>query len=65
MLARKCDRCGNLYEPETRNVKSGSFNGIQLIDRKFSNDWNSRKVYDLCPDCLDSFLEWLGGDEEK
>lgn len=27
-LARKCDRCGALYIPETRKAESGSFNAF-------------------------------------
>lgn len=68
MLAKKCDRCGHLYEHydgEKVFPKSRS-NSIGLrdtdIDRKY---WN-RDHFDLCKDCmtkLESFL-YRGADNE-
>ena len=59
MLARKCDRCGNLYEPRNIEIRGNRTNGIVLIERDFSN-MNSYRLYlDLCPHCLCSLNVWL------
>nr|DAQ07462.1 MAG TPA: Protein of unknown function (DUF983) [Caudoviricetes sp.] len=59
-LARKCDRCGILYEPEKRKIKNNiTFNSIELIERYLNNDYIDVVFIDLCPNCLDSFIEWL------
>ena len=65
--AKKCDRCGKLYEYYSGNkgFKHGErANGIILIDRDlFDNPW-SRRSCDLCAECmreLESFLLDRGG----
>ena len=59
-LAKKCDRCGNLYEPKDLNVCGAIVNGLSLIDRDEQNSRAfSRKYFDLCPECLLSFANWL------
>lgn len=58
-LAKKCDRCGEIYDPYGSNSE---FNAIipAYIDtsgfavKKF-------RVIDLCPKCRKSFKEWLNG----
>lgn len=58
-LARKCDRCGDFYVPETRKVNGDDCNAITLINRDLSNKYYANRSYDLCPNCLDSLLKWL------
>lgn len=59
-LACKCDRCGSFYSPESRRSKrEEGFNAITLINRTFINGTYSNGTYDLCPNCSNSFLEWL------
>ena len=59
-LAKKCNRCGNLYEPEDINICGDVINGLVLIN---SNERNvrivNRKYFDLCPECLVSLENWL------
>ena len=62
-LARKCDRCGALYIPETRNIDNETFNSIVPLDRNFNGTYFMRNFYDLCPDCLDSFLKWFNAED--
>ena len=59
--ARKCDRCGNLYEPKSSKLKSnmGGFNALKLIDMDLDNQYWDRGTKDLCPDCLWSFIDWF------
>lgn len=58
-LARKCDRCGSFYIPEPRKSNREAFNAINLVNRTFGDATYSNGTYDLCPNCLNSFLEWL------
>ena len=59
-LAKKCDRCGNLYEPKDMDVYGAIVNGLSLINRDEQNSRAvSRKYFDLCPECLLSFANWL------
>ena len=50
MRAKKCDRCGKLYEhyDGSKNFKeNGKANGLILIDRDLDKEYWSRKDYDL------------------
>lgn len=58
-LARKCDRCGSFYIPESRKSNRETFNAINLVNRTFGDATYSNGTYDLCPNCLNSFLEWF------
>lgn len=59
-LAKKCDRCGNLYEVQNREIRRNPVNGISLITRDEDNSNACRRGYiDLCPQCLKSLDYWL------
>ena len=59
-LAKKCDRCGNLYEPKNIDIRGAIVNGIGLISRNSSNcNAVPRRYFDLCPECLLSLANWL------
>lgn len=60
-IARKCDRCGELYEL----YEDTKFNSIRLIkDRPASNSvWVMD--YDLCLSCATMLEEWLDVKGEK
>lgn len=36
-----------------------------LLDRDLDNKYYRRETYDLCPDCLDSFLKWLSNEDKE
>lgn len=56
MNAKKCDRCGKLYEDEVPKLtKIGKIN-IYGIAWEL-NCHNS--FIDLCPDCLNDFKKWF------
>lgn len=58
MLAKKCDRCGKLYDHYEifDNIK---INGVSMIFRsKFGNRESTSKDIDLCQECMDSFAKW-------
>lgn len=64
-MARKCDRCGALYEQYSTKVKEAvgiaAINGFAFMRRR---DGRSDYIIedqprDLCPDCTESLLAWL------
>lgn len=62
MLAKKCDRCGSLFEhyDGSKNFKdSERANGLLLIDRDLQRKYWGRKDYDLCPDCMQKLEDFL------
>ena len=55
MRAKKCDRCGKLYEQYDGSKEfkeQGKANAIIFIDRDLDNKYWSRNSYDLCPECM-------------
>ena len=65
--ARKCDRCGQLYEPKSvliKNIK-GKVNAIKLIDKDFDEAYWTRGCLDLCPKCLEELSKWLTMKQDK
>lgn len=57
-IARKCDRCGKLYEyyPKGNKIQS---NGVQRIYREKSGCFRYTMVYDFCPECMDAFDKFM------
>lgn len=45
----QCDRCGKIYEEKKSNIK--------IVEARTSGTLLNR--YDLCPDCVDRFHEFL------
>lgn len=67
MIARKCDRCGILYESYGGIAIKNGYN-ITTNSIRFEND--NDKVcsnrYDLCPDCMRTIVKWFeDGEQEK
>ena len=66
-IAKKCDRCGNYYDANTKyNSNPYSLNkryicGISILESQgFDYDQEEHIRYDLCDKCLESFYNWLG-----
>lgn len=66
-ICKKCDRCGNIYEnynyPKHDNE---NFNGIvfaAITDK--SDRYASHGLKDLCPKCMESFMNWFNRKEEE
>lgn len=58
-IARKCDRCGNLYETyNTKNDKT-KINGLITINLDDNQKYFGHWAMDLCPDCMREFQNWL------
>lgn len=61
--AKKCDRCGNLYEHygEYNSTSNKNMNGVCFItiDETSSKFLQMREgCKDLCPRCMESFKRW-------
>lgn len=67
MLAKKCDRCGRLYECyDGRKVFPKSLsNSISLRDTDCEGKFWSRARFDLCEDCMTKLESFLYGGADK
>lgn len=64
MLAKKCDRCGKLYE-HYGMIYDTKKNGISLIFiNKFGDREGLVQDIDLCKECMNSLTNWLKRGEE-
>lgn len=58
--AKKCDRCGRLYEHYDRGYDGMDINGISLVEMGTFFGSHTTKMYiDLCPECLTELIEWI------
>lgn len=60
-LAKKCDRCGKLYEYYPKGIKS-QCNAIRRAERNQRGEFiNSCGYpdYDLCPECMAAFDKFM------
>lgn len=64
-MARKCDRCGALYEQYSTKLKEAEgidrINGFAFMKRRdgMSDYMIEDHPRDLCPDCTESLFAWL------
>lgn len=67
MLAKKCDRCGRLYEHyDGRKVFPKSLsNSIELRDTNIAGICWRRDCFDLCEDCMAKLESFLYGGADK
>lgn len=60
MLAKKCDFCGNFYDHyDGSRDNEEEANAIIFSDRSLDGHSLKRKLYDLCPDCMDKLLRMI------
>lgn len=62
MRAKKCDKCGKLFEhydgvKKFKNTERA--NAVMLIDRDLDEKYWTRKIYDLCPECMGEIEEFF------
>lgn len=58
-LAKRCDRCGKLYEHYPVGNKS-EYNALKIIQRNKNGETiNVNTVYDLCPECMSEFMKFI------
>lgn len=62
MLAKKCDRCGELYENYNGKFEKvpDRANTVSLLSR-YADEKSAKvvKVYDLCPRCMEDAVKYL------
>lgn len=58
-FAKKCDRCGKLYEEYNTEKNDKKINGIMTLNLDFQRKYYAHTPFDLCPECTDSFNKWL------
>lgn len=58
-IAKKCDRCGKFHEIYNKNDDSSNINSLITANADEYNKHYNQKLINLCPDCKDSFLNWL------
>lgn len=52
MMARKCDRCGKLYEPPKKPRQ-------YIISSSSTTKSHYRRNFDLCDSCYEAFAKWV------
>ena len=57
--AKKCDRCGKLYEEYNIEDDKKNPNGIMVLNLDSQRRYFTHNVMDLCPDCMKEFQDWL------
>ena len=57
--AKKCDRCGALYEGSNKKDAVTVFNAMRRLCETGCGGIFSLDQIDLCPACRDSFEKWL------
>ena len=64
-IARKCDRCGNLYEFYPNSTDKKNYNAIRLALYTAYGDLSSYygKGIDLCSECMNKFDMFMNGYE--
>ena len=58
-LAKKCDRCGKLYEhyPTGRKSQTNSIRKCMVLPD--GSLYYSEAIHDLCPECMEEFDKFL------
>lgn len=67
MLAKKCDRCGRLYEhyDGRKAFPKSQSNSIKLRDMDIEGKYRRRARFDLCFSCMTSLEAFLYGGADK
>ncbi len=69
-LVHRCDLCKAIYEPYANDITNPitdcTISGVNsFIFAQVTKDLNTRsckgKHIDICPECLDSLVEWMEG----
>lgn len=67
--AKKCDRCGNFYDRNEKNVMGASYSGriFHLAGILMFNEYDDgqTKGYDLCDDCGYKLMSFMEGKEDE
>nr|DAN18126.1 MAG TPA: Peroxide operon regulator stress regulator, DNA binding.75A [Caudoviricetes sp.] len=59
MQAKKCDRCGKLYELYNTESNGKKCNGFLLLNIDADQKYYAQNMYDMCPECMEALMKWL------
>lgn len=59
MIAKKCDRCGTLYEEYNIKNSNKCINGLMLLNINSDQRYYAHGPYDICPKCTEEFMKWF------
>lgn len=60
MLAKKCDRCGKLYEHYRELDEYGKYNAVKLIYLQANGiERTCASSMDICPECMEKFKNFM------
>ena len=59
MKASRCDKCGSYYT-ENKNEYREKLNGDCVEGISLLTSSNAYRRYDLCDDCIDELMDFLG-----
>lgn len=59
MIAKKCDRCGMLYEQYNIKNNEKQINGITTLNINKEQEYCMHGPFDLCPKCSSELVEWM------
>lgn len=58
--AKKCDRCGKLYEIYNEHKDNKKINGVLTVNTvEEAHQYYSNKLLEFCPDCCNEFVQWF------
>lgn len=61
-VARKCDRCGKLYEEyivECERLTKHKINAVRLVHKNRNENTDRGLAFDLCPECMEKFKSFM------
>lgn len=64
MQAKKCDRCKKLYEYYESKDHNISVNAVAKARITVTGASVAGPYYDLCPECMNKFIEFLKGKDD-
>lgn len=64
MTAKKCDKCGKLYERYNEKKDSKKPNGFLFLNLDESGRYYAHHGNDLCQKCMDELLAWWNDEKE-
>ena len=59
MIAKKCNRCGVLYERYNESRNQNKANGFRFLNIDKNQDACQHEKLDLCPKCMKELYEWF------
>ena len=58
-VAKKCDRCGKLYEEYNVKNDEKKANGISFLNIDSKEEAFGHAYHDLCPECMEELRTWF------